>query len=328
MTRPPRSATLRDVAARAGVSISMVSGVLNGVMSTMGASAENRERILAAARDLRYRPSSAARRLHGKGCRMVAVMILNQSHQRFLFPQFGEFLCGLELVLAQSNTLPAVINLAAVEHADTLPVFRERLMDAMIVVGGVPDHHEVLIGETGAPVLWVDTPRWRTSSCLRRDERAAGRLCAQHLVQRACSRLWFLGPEGADQHHSAPERWAGIQESADRVAVGRAPAVAMSSADGLRAWLTGLDARDGIVAYDGVHALRVAEALGGTGVAARPLLVACDADRTTTLTLPWLPHAVFNRMRLGRLAGEMIVPLLSGDTPVSRLLPATWFPES
>lgn len=55
--------TSLDVARRAGVSRSIVSGVLNGSLSTMRVSADTRERILAAAAELGYTPNPAARAL-------------------------------------------------------------------------------------------------------------------------------------------------------------------------------------------------------------------------------------------------------------------------
>lgn len=57
------SPTSQDVATLAGVSRSIVSGVLNGSLSTMRVSEETRERILAAAEELTYTPNPAARAL-------------------------------------------------------------------------------------------------------------------------------------------------------------------------------------------------------------------------------------------------------------------------
>ena len=55
-------ATLSDVAARAGVSVSAVSRVLSDAPSARVSEA-TRQRILDAARDLRYRPNFAGRAL-------------------------------------------------------------------------------------------------------------------------------------------------------------------------------------------------------------------------------------------------------------------------
>jgi DNA-binding LacI/PurR family transcriptional regulator len=61
--KPPSSPTSRDVARRAGVSRSIVSGVLNGTMSTMRVSEQTRLRILAAAEELGYTPNPVAQAL-------------------------------------------------------------------------------------------------------------------------------------------------------------------------------------------------------------------------------------------------------------------------
>ena len=61
--KSPSSPTSLDVARRAGVSRSIVSGVLNGSLSTMRVSAETRERIIAAAAELGYTPNPVARAL-------------------------------------------------------------------------------------------------------------------------------------------------------------------------------------------------------------------------------------------------------------------------
>jgi LacI family transcriptional regulator len=58
-----RPATLSDVAKMAGVSKMAVSAVISGKKSTVGVSASTRERILAAAEALHYRPSEFARSL-------------------------------------------------------------------------------------------------------------------------------------------------------------------------------------------------------------------------------------------------------------------------
>lgn len=60
---PPTSL---DVARRAGVSRSIVSGVLNGTMSTMRVSSETRRRIVVAAEELGYTPNPVAQALRRK----------------------------------------------------------------------------------------------------------------------------------------------------------------------------------------------------------------------------------------------------------------------
>jgi len=71
--REARSVTMKDVARRAGVSQSTVSFVLNG-LEEMRISAETRRRVLAAVRELGYRPRAAGRPAKGAGARVIGVM--------------------------------------------------------------------------------------------------------------------------------------------------------------------------------------------------------------------------------------------------------------
>src|SRR5882724_13512115 len=59
----PRAATLADVGREAGVSIMSASAVLNGPRTSTRFSAKTRDRVLAAAARLRYRPNATARAL-------------------------------------------------------------------------------------------------------------------------------------------------------------------------------------------------------------------------------------------------------------------------
>lgn len=65
-------ATIIDVAQRSGTSISTVSRVING---KGGVSPELETRILAAIRDLRYRPNSVAQALKNKNTRLIGLII-------------------------------------------------------------------------------------------------------------------------------------------------------------------------------------------------------------------------------------------------------------
>jgi DNA-binding LacI/PurR family transcriptional regulator len=66
-----RRPTLADVAARAGVSVALVSIVIRDVP---GASAESRRRVLQAADELGYRPDTRARLLRSSRSRLLGVV--------------------------------------------------------------------------------------------------------------------------------------------------------------------------------------------------------------------------------------------------------------
>ena len=82
----PRRPTLADVAARAGVSVALVSIVMR---ETPGASAESRRRVLKAANELGYRPDSRARLLRSSHSRLIGVTFGVQH------PFHGDLVSGL-----------------------------------------------------------------------------------------------------------------------------------------------------------------------------------------------------------------------------------------
>ncbi|MFC9331253.1 LacI family DNA-binding transcriptional regulator [Kitasatospora sp. NPDC057015] len=92
--------TIRDVAARAGVSAGAVSLALN---DRPGLSAATRERIRAAAADLGWIPSQAARSLGGRAERTdtVGLVIARPARQLGLEPFFMEFISGIESTLEE-----------------------------------------------------------------------------------------------------------------------------------------------------------------------------------------------------------------------------------
>ena len=69
------SVTMREVAARAGVSKATVSYVLNGREVAMRIPDETRERILSAVRELGYYPNALARSLSNKGTHTIAIVM-------------------------------------------------------------------------------------------------------------------------------------------------------------------------------------------------------------------------------------------------------------
>jgi DNA-binding LacI/PurR family transcriptional regulator len=74
-TRPPGPVTLRDVAERAGVSITTVSRILNGRETGVPIRDDTRQRILDAAADLGYRPNMLARALRGSRSWLLGVIV-------------------------------------------------------------------------------------------------------------------------------------------------------------------------------------------------------------------------------------------------------------
>ena len=141
MTQRPRGhaaletgrASIRDVAARAGVSVTTVSHALNG---TRFVSPDATARVQEAAHALGYVPSVVARGLKQNTTRTLGMLVPNNSN-----PYFAEIIRGVEhecygagysLVLANSNDDPQ-------RQVDHLRVLAERRVDGIVLVASGED---------------------------------------------------------------------------------------------------------------------------------------------------------------------------------------------
>jgi LacI family transcriptional regulator len=186
-----QKATIHDVAARAGVSIATVSKALNG---TGRMTAETRERVLAAAKALNFRPNALARGLHSKRSFTVG-LLTDDVYGRFALPVMqgvteglidhgvSVFLCALEEnpVLAQS-------------HLDALV---EKQVDGIVVAGRRVDRIlPVNFGGLTVPVVHVMSEGGPDRVSFLPDEEQGARAAVAHLVATGRRRIAHVtGPE-------------------------------------------------------------------------------------------------------------------------------------
>ncbi|MFI8190088.1 LacI family DNA-binding transcriptional regulator [Streptomyces sp. NPDC085946] len=97
---PPPRVTIKDVAARAGVSKGAVSLAFN---HRPGLSEATRERIFRAARELGWAPSLAARSLAGSRVDVVGLAVCRPARMLGLEPFYMEFVSGVESVLVERS---------------------------------------------------------------------------------------------------------------------------------------------------------------------------------------------------------------------------------
>ena len=128
-----RTPTIRDVAARAGVSKSLVSLVLRGAD---GVRPEKRAAVLSAVEELGYRPNAAARSLSERRTRTVGVLLDDLRN-----PWFVELLDGLNSRLYDSglHMLLADGHLNRRLGEDLTRTFTELRVDGLIAIGTLQD---------------------------------------------------------------------------------------------------------------------------------------------------------------------------------------------
>ncbi len=206
--------TMAQVAKLAGVSKPVVSKVLHGGGGNTRVGEETRRRVLEAVRQTGYRPSASARAMAQRRSRQVGVLVPNNPGNRFTHPLAYETILGVNEGLQAAGYVVALARIDDVRRdlADQSRVFKEHVLDGMIVLDSMPADVERRLEELIGTVVWCDSNVWREHGCLRRDEREAGRLAGQaaaDLGYRRITMMTYAPPHRV--HFSALERYEGVR---------------------------------------------------------------------------------------------------------------------
>jgi LacI family transcriptional regulator, repressor for deo operon, udp, cdd, tsx, nupC, and nupG len=212
----PRRPTIKDVARAAGVSKGAVSFAFNG---RPGISAETRERILAAARELGWSPSSRARALSVSQSLAVGLVIARSPETLRSDPFFPAFIAGLESVLAENGY--ALLLQVTPDHENELESYRrlaaEGRVDGVVLTDlRIDDPRPGLLRELDLPTVVVGPDvvagDWPAVTV---DDRKAMRSVVEHLIGLGHERIAHVaGPDELVHGRSRREAWAEALEAA------------------------------------------------------------------------------------------------------------------
>lgn len=244
-------ANLKDVARLADVDASTVSRVLRGdpVQATR---LETRDRIFAAAKELRYRPNALGRSLRTRRTDTFGLVIPSLENVGF-----SEVTHGIQAAAAAAGQLVVVVEADALEKAGD-ENDREELYSRLITDGRVDglivafatldDQLVTKLADRGIPLVLVNR---RTAgihgSVVVADERG-GRLAVQHLVDLGHRKIGYVGlaaetdtARRREQGYLSAMADAGVKvqrgwvvDGAPTLAGGRGAAKALLSRDGSR----------------------------------------------------------------------------------------------
>jgi DNA-binding LacI/PurR family transcriptional regulator len=291
---PTRHATMKDVARDARVSQSTVSRVLSGAPPAVPISPATRERVLATAARLRYRPNPFARGLKGAPTMLIGAIVRDVTDPFFataidaLSSQAREHDYSVVLGHARGSADEALV-LAGVLEA--------RQCDAIVLLGDISDEAHLLadLATAGVPVVEL----WRGSGragypTIAVDNAGAMTAALDHLAALGHTRVAFVGdPAKADvaQRRDAYLAWAG--DRADVVATANTPREGALALDRLlerESPPTAVAAATDLLAFGVLHraaarGLRVPEDLSLTGFDDIPLS-AFAVPGLTTVRMP------------------------------------------
>ncbi|CAM5238411.1 LacI family transcriptional regulator OS=Streptomyces alboniger OX=132473 GN=CP975_09905 PE=4 SV=1 [Streptomyces alboniger] len=221
--------TIRDVAARAGVSVATVSRVLAGNYPTSTAS---RAKVLRAVKELDYVANAHARALAGAGRKTIAVLMFD-----VVGAFYSQVAQGVEMEAAQHGRLTLVASTGSdpARELALVQMMREQAAEAVVLVGGVIEddeyrermarYAEVLAAAgsrlvlCGRPAPAPDVP----ALVVEYDNEAGAHAVTSHLLGAGHRRIALIGYEPGNT--TGEDRLRGYLRALDDHGVARGDAV-------------------------------------------------------------------------------------------------------
>lgn len=309
-------ASLADISRRAGVSIATASRVLNG--SSHPVSDATRDRVLAAADELGYRPSELARALVKRTSRIVGVIVGD-----IVDPYFAEIARGVEDVAAGVGHLTMVCNADRRPAAELahLGVLRDYHAAGVVFAGSGYEHvaeaaalREAVeeLRAAGSVVVALASRDLDCPSVLV-DNRGAARDATEHLLELGHRRIAFVeGPAGL---HTSVQRLQGFEEAVATVGAEaiRLPGGFEFEAGAAAAETLLADLPDAVLGVNDEVAIGLLTGLRRAGVDVPGRISVAGIDDTRPARLVDLTSVSLPLHELGEMAARVVLEGAPGD---------------
>jgi len=204
--------TIKQVAERTGLSIRTVGRILSAGGSGAGSSPHStstRERVLATAQELGYRPNASAKSMRTGRFGCIA-LLSSISRQRSNLP--SSLYEGIDDALTEHNLHLTLARLPdeKLKSEEAVPkILREWMADGLLLNYNsfIPQPLLQTIRDPRIPSVWINTKQdW---NAVWPDDFNAGRAATEDLIARGHRRIAYAVQEGADSHYSAADRYEG-----------------------------------------------------------------------------------------------------------------------
>lgn len=314
MNRP----TIRDIARAAGVSPSAVSFALNG---RPGVSEETRERILAVAAELKWRPNALARGLSESASRTLGMTIARPSEALSAETFFLQLITGIERVLNDRglSLILRIVDTIEEEIEGYEMWWSSRRVDGVFVVDPRDDdpRWQVLTQLEMPTVVVGGKVEGPHTSSVAIDDAAIMRHAVQHLVEAGYTSLAHVaGP--ADLLHSR-RRAAAFEEAVQAAGIAQARSLPsdyteQAGRDLTAQLLAELPSPIGIVYDNDILALGGVEAAETAGKSAPSDVgfLSWEDSPVCRVVSPALSAISRDPAQLGQAAAQLMAELLDG----------------
>lgn len=187
---------MSDVAAAAGVAQSTVSRILNNAPASIAVSEQTRERVVAIAQELGYRPHPIARALRGAPTMLLGAVV------RDITDQFFNGAVEALSIECKARGYSVVLGHARAVEDEALAmtaVLEARQCDGIVLLGDFTAERHLLddlrIGRTRVVGLWHGFERGRPFPTVGVDNRVGVRAALRHLTDLGHRRIAYVGAE-------------------------------------------------------------------------------------------------------------------------------------
>ncbi|MGP3533412.1 LacI family DNA-binding transcriptional regulator [Microbacterium sp. RD1] len=326
ISTPRNAVTIEEVAARAGVSRSTVSRVVNG---STAVSPEALEAVRDAIAALNYVPNRAARALARRQTHAIAFVIPEDTDRFFGDPFFASIVAGVHERIAQSDYVLNLIIASDDPHDKATTYLRSGSVDGVIIAS----HHtsDTFVDRIAAdlPVVFGGRPGRITPTdyYVDIDNVGGGREAARYLAARGHRRVAAIS--GPQTMTSATDRLAGFREAGAQagleiVAVEDGDFSEEGAAAAMARILARGDELDALFVESDLMARGVLETLREAGVSVPDdiALIGFDDSPVATAVAPELTTIRQPSKAQGAGMADVLLALLAGrEAPHATILP-------
>ncbi len=207
--------TIKDVAQRAGVSLSTVSLVLNRKKHV---SEETLRKVQQAIKELDYHPQQSARGLASKKSGNIG-FILTSDHFSRAEPFYTKIFLGSEFEARKHNYYILLTTVELDFNKKCIPRFLlERNVDGVILAGRVPDGLISYVSQLDLPLIFIDYfPAKGNYPAVLIDNIVGARLAMKHLIDKGHRQIAFVA--GDISHPSIEERFIGYKQGLEDASI-------------------------------------------------------------------------------------------------------------
>ncbi len=318
--------SLATVAARAGVSVSTVSRIVNG--ETKRASAATVKRVQEAIEAVGYRPNPVGRALRRRESRVVAMLIANLDN-----PAMATIASSTEAALRSAGYVMILCDTH--DRADLqdeyLEAMRAQFVRGFVLVAAVPSPGLADLSTQGAPLVFATRRAPHGSgSFVGIDNRSAGAAVAERFLAEGRKAPAVIYPERASS--ASRERVEGFLARLHELAPNLAP-IRQEAGHGLSHLQIGYDGAERMfssgpqpdailcvsdqIAY-GVHRRALER---GVAIPSDCVLTSIDGTPLNAWVAPWLRSLEIPYADYGQQIVESFERIWSGEKDADRILP-------